>query len=750
MLQITYHMPDKNGNRIRKRNRPLSGLRKRFKLFRPFWRGENEILRERIVQQEQQIRMLNNILGAERKRSAQLALLSEVEQHLKTVLDQPVAAQLIVNAVQRALNCNLVAVLTHDDEHKEFVALAVAGDSRIFLPPSYRQSAETGLIGRAARQRRAVVTNDTRAEPEYVGFENHTCLSEMIIPLIQHGNLKGMLTVDHQDTNMFSLSDLATLEIVSEQLMGAWERSNYHQRLTELIQAGITLSTLQDAEAVIEQVATIARKTLEARFTFVTLLDHEGSFTRTAYSGNIPQLLRTLKKNPEKDPIIQATLNASHILRVRDLKKSSVTIHLKQEPTSVRGMLAFPIRLHQLNIGVILAFGKQGQTSFTENDESLANLIASQTAAAIESTWLYQELRSTLQTATLLNQLSTRIMQAENLNQAAADIAKTAFKMSRASLTGIVLYTPDHNIQAQVEVDANGIQTGTSHPQQMIQQALQTGQTIIISDDRFASKICVPLQTPHRVYGALWLDIPEGRWFKSRYSTNLQTLVNQATVALERSMLLVQTRNQANQLEAAYDELEKTYDQTLSALISSLDARDRETEGHSARVGRISCRLGEMLGLTYKQVKALERGALLHDIGKIGVSDAILLKPGPLTEKDWLSMRQHPEIGARIIEQVPFLAETTTVIRYHHERWDGTGYPLGMHEREIPLLARIFAVADAFDALVNDRPYRKGTSETDAISYLRSQAGILFDPEIVEVFTQMLVDGKFKDILSEK
>ncbi|MRS04972.1 GAF domain-containing protein, partial [bacterium] len=388
-------MVKKNGNPDPKRNQPLSNLWKRIVSIHPFRRGENELLRERIAQQEQQIRMLNNILGAERKRSAQLALLSEVEQHLKTVLDQPVAAQLVVNAVQSAMNCNLVAVLMYDEEHKEFVVLAVAGEGRVYMPPSYRQSAEVGLIGRAFHQRKAIVTNDTRIEPDYVGFENHTCLSEMIVPLIQHGNLKGMLTVDHQNLNMFSLSDSATLEIVAEQLLGAWERSNYHQRLTELIQAGITLTTLLDTEAVIEQVAIIARKTLEARFTFITLLDHEGNFTRTTHAGNMPQLLRTLKKNPETDPIIQATLNASHTLRVRDLKKSSITAHLKHEPTIGKGMLAFPIRLHQLNVGVILAFGKQGQSAFSENDESLANLIASQTAAAIESTWLYQELRTT-------------------------------------------------------------------------------------------------------------------------------------------------------------------------------------------------------------------------------------------------------------------------------------------------------------------------------------------------------------------
>src|SRR5215510_14029130 len=174
---------------------------------------------------------------------------------------------------------------------------------------------------------------------------------------------------------------------------------------------------------------------------------------------------------------------------------------------------------------------------------------------------------------------------------------------------------------------------------------------------------------------------------------NTHALANQAAVTLERSILLSESRRQAKQIEAAYQELQVTYDQTLYALMSALDARDRETEGHSMRVSRLACLMGEKVGLTSEQLKALERGALLHDIGKIGISDTILHKPGKLTEDEWKIMRMHPDIGARIVEGIPFLQETLPVIRYHHERWDGSGYPMGLKGQDIPVFARIFPIA---------------------------------------------------------
>ncbi len=725
-----------------------SRLREWLSRFTPFYK-ERQALLARIALQNERIEALTALLSSDRRRLAQIGLLSDVIQNLKTVLDQPVAAQLVANAIRRAFDCPLVSILCLDEEHKEFVALAMAGPARHLIPPSYRQPVQRGLIGRVWRLRMTQVANDTRRDPDYIGFSSETFLSELVVPLIQRGVIKGVLVLDHYNPGAFSNTDIATVETVAEQLVEAWERAEYHQRLTEFIQAGIALSTMQDAQTVTEQIAAIVRKTLDARFAFVILIDQEGSLTRLATSGQAPGLERLLRKAPEKDPLIQAVINTRQILRLRDFQQSPLASHLKPDHASLKNLLAFPIRLQELSIGVILAFGKRGQPSFNENDEALASLIAAQAAAAIESIWLYQELRNTLSTTTLLYQLSIRIMLSEDISKAVEAIAETALRLGNASMAGIVLLSPEGQIETQVEVDPDGIETGTSHPMALIRQTVQTGQTIILSDDRFSSKVCIPLQTQRRTYGALWLDIPEGRWYNSRYAANLQTLTNQATIALERLILLTETRNQALRLEAAYTDLEASYDQTLNALVSALDARDRETEGHSARVAHIARQLGQEMGLTDEQLKVLERGALLHDIGKIGISDTILHKAGPLNAEEWEIMRTHPEIGARIVEKVPALSETLDIIRFHQERWDGSGYPLGLTGNRIPLLARIFAVADAFDALTSDRPYRPGISEMYALNYIRSQSGILFDPQVVEVFEKLLLSGKFNDFIPE-
>jgi response regulator RpfG family c-di-GMP phosphodiesterase len=319
--------------------------------------------------------------------------------------------------------------------------------------------------------------------------------------------------------------------------------------------------------------------------------------------------------------------------------------------------------------------------------------------------------------------------------------------MSKGDAAGIILLSPEKEIEARMQIDKSGLYPGAHHPMELINQALESGQTIILSGTKHSSRVCLPLQTPRRQYGALWVEIQEDYWDNARFTDNLHTLANQAAIALERGILLVETRQQAEEIEAAYRELEITYDQTLGALSSALDARDRETEGHSLRVARIACQLGLQIGLTIEQAKTLERGAILHDIGKIGISDTILLKPGPLTPPEWEMMRLHPDIGARIIEGIPFLKDALPVIRYHQERWDGSGYPIGLKGNDIPLMARIFAIVDAFDALTTERPYRKPIPVLEAVGYLREQAGILFDPALVDKFEQMIKDGILESLI---
>ncbi len=193
-------------------------------------------------------------------------------------------------------------------------------------------------------------------------------------------------------------------------------------------------------------------------------------------------------------------------------------------------------------------------------------------------------------------------------------------------------------------------------------------------------------------------------------------------------------REKTRELERAYQEINSTYTLTLEALVTALDARECETGNHSQRVVRTTLAIADRMGIDGDEREHIARGALLHDIGKIGVPDHVLLKPGRLTEDEWIDMRKHPEIGARILSGINFLEPAAEIVLAHQERWDGEGYPRGLRGEEIPIGARIFAVADALDAITSDRPYRRGRSLQYAREEISKYAGTQFDPAVVEHF----------------
>jgi putative nucleotidyltransferase with HDIG domain len=184
--------------------------------------------------------------------------------------------------------------------------------------------------------------------------------------------------------------------------------------------------------------------------------------------------------------------------------------------------------------------------------------------------------------------------------------------------------------------------------------------------------------------------------------------------------------------------LAESYEHTLVGWCRALDLRDRETEGHSARVTELAVRLARRMGLSGEDLEHIRRGAMLHDIGKIGVPDAILHKPGPLGDDEWAVMRRHPEFAYSMLAPIEFLHPVLDIPYCHHERWDGSGYPRGLTGDQIPLAARIFAVVDVWDALVSDRPYRTAWSRKQAATYLRAHAGGLFDPDVVHAFLALV------------
>jgi PAS domain S-box-containing protein len=196
--------------------------------------------------------------------------------------------------------------------------------------------------------------------------------------------------------------------------------------------------------------------------------------------------------------------------------------------------------------------------------------------------------------------------------------------------------------------------------------------------------------------------------------------------------------NQFHDIRRLNVELLKSYEDTLEGWARVLEFKDRETKGHSERVTQMAVTLGKAMGLTPEELVHLKRGAVLHDIGKLCIPEKILFKPGPLDESEWNIMKQHPIYAQEFVADIQFLQPATNILLFHHERWDGSGYPLGLKGKQIPLAARIFMVIDVWDALSFDRPYRKAWSAKKVQQYLRENAGILFDPEVIEIFLEIL------------
>lgn len=241
----------------------------------------------------------------------------------------------------------------------------------------------------------------------------------------------------------------------------------------------------------------------------------------------------------------------------------------------------------------------------------------------------------------------------------------------------------------------------------------------------------MPLMAKGRVLGVLEifhrssLD-PDMDWLSF-----LGIMAGQAAIAIDSAMMF-------NDLQKSNIELSMAYDATIEGLSHALDLRDKETKEHTLRVTNITVKLATRFGVGEADLVHIRRGAILHDIGKVALPDKILFKPGPLLEEEWEVMRRHPEIAVELLSPVGYLAPALKIPHWHHEKWDGSGYPDRLQGEQIPFPARLFALADVYDALISNRPYRSAWSRGDAIRYIESQSGIHFDPKLVPEFLRLV------------
>ena len=261
----------------------------------------------------------------------------------------------------------------------------------------------------------------------------------------------------------------------------------------------------------------------------------------------------------------------------------------------------------------------------------------------------------------------------------------------------------------------------------------------ILKDEGFVSYYGAPMIVKEEVIGVLEVYRRSFTQTDDAWLGFLETLAGQAAIAIDNSRLFAD-------LQRANSELLMAYDTTIEGWSRAMDLRDKETEGHTLRVTDLTLHLARIFGIGEDDLVHIRRGCLLHDIGKMGVPDQILLKPDKLSDEEWVLMRQHPEHAYEMLSSIAFLKPSLDIPYCHHEKWDGTGYPRGLRGEEIPFSARLFGLVDVWDALTNDRPYRPAWTREAALAYIQEQSGEHFDPQVVELFLRVMdVNVESKD-----
>ncbi len=234
-----------------------------------------------------------------------------------------------------------------------------------------------------------------------------------------------------------------------------------------------------------------------------------------------------------------------------------------------------------------------------------------------------------------------------------------------------------------------------------------------------------------------------GHWIYLEFAVTNLLGTHEVDGIVMTSRDVTERKRAEEQLHEAHLELADAYDATIEGWSHALDLRDKETEGHTQRVSEMTLILARALGIYGEDLIHIRRGSLLHDIGKMGIPDHILLKPGPLSDEEWNEMRRHPVYAYEMLYPIAYLRPALDIPYCHHERWDGSGYPKGLKGNQIPLAARIFSIIDVWDALCSDRPYRKGSDQEEVVNFIKGNSGVAFDPKVVEVFIDLLEKGEF-------
>ncbi|ACX52312.1 metal dependent phosphohydrolase [Ammonifex degensii KC4] len=514
------------------------------------------------------------------------------------------------------------------------------------------------------------------------------------------------------------------------------------QELQKKVDELTTLFEFSKAVSGSLQVAEVARKALQA------VLELTG-----ATSGSVIMLQEAAPGVP-LEPEVAATLEPSSNLKaipsgeiIAAVRREAIAAHFESRPggdtsEEKRPAVAVPLTVGGKVTGVLTLAGKPGGQRFTEEEATFLATLGTVLGLALENARLFQKVQERAAMLERLIEVGQVLSSHLDVDQVLESVLASVRDLLGAQWcllrlldeeTGELVLRASLGISPELQKEIVRVRPEGN----LLGKVLQTGKPVIVGDlatsepdmrpphyaAEMRSLISVPVRVGKKILGTLTVCHPTPHHWKEEEVGYLATIASQTGLALENARL--------------YSSLREYYLSIVQALVAALEARDVYTKGHSVRVAKWARSCARILGLSAEEQEQVYLAGLLHDLGKIGVREDILLKAGPLTPEERKEMQRHPEIGARILEPARFPAEVILAVRHHHEDYGGGGYPAGLQGEEIPLLARIIRVADAYDAMTSARPYRKALTPEKAREELKRCAGRQFDPRVVDAFLRI-------------
>jgi len=698
------------------------------------------------------------------RRAQEAHAIAEVGRDISSTLKLDIVLERIAQYAKELLRAETSAVYLSSPEDALLQAIAAIGvDSQEIKDDPLPLG--SGILGNIALQKSGEIVNDTLGDSRAVivkGTECHPNEHLMGVPVLSKDQLTGLLAVwrtgEGKEFKPFELDFLSSL---GQQAAVAIENARLFEVEQRRFQEAETLR--QTSEAItssldIQQVLTLTLDNLNRVVPFdsasVFLIENE-NVRLTAVKGMPDGEDSTGKLFPIDDTLLQEISETRLPLILSDAKNDT---RFKQWITDqVHGWLGVPLIARGIIIGY-LTIDSREVGAYSEHDANLAMTFAHQAAVAIENARLYERGEAQIRQLTVLRDVDSAISSSFDLRVTLNLLLGYAIKELNADAAAILLYNADLK---SLSLYTN---TGFTRKHSFATSHIRIGEGLagrvvlqrklvhigdlnnttdfspgdILTEENFNSYFGVPLIAKGQIKGVLELYTREVTYPDPEWLNFLQTLAGQAAIAID-NVQLFKNLQQSNQ------ELILAYDTTLAGWGKALELRDKETQGHTDRVVAMTIELARRIGIAGEELTNVMRGTLLHDIGKMGIPDHILHKPGPLTEEEWDIMRRHPQFAYDLIHPIPYLRPSLDIPYAHHERWDGSGYPRGLKGEDIPLAARIFAVVDIWDALLNNRVYREAWAEEKVLEYLKNAAGIELDPDIVEKFLEMIQEDQHKN-----